>query len=205
MTDSQNPIPLIEDKRPKIMGLLPKNAQARVLAGIAILIILVMMFSGRKSAPTKAAPRVSPPAAVMDPNAARIREYQARIEEQTRELALEEAQLAQTKEALGVRPTSPSVGQPGTPKPSYAMAPTDAEAPQKNWIELDREKREYQGLYASNIALSYRPKAPETLPVKESEPERSEISSVSAVYLANHDARAALSSSECCACTDWTR
>ena len=48
MPDSPSGIPQVQDKRPKIAGLLPKNAQTRVLAGVSLLMILVMMFSGRK-------------------------------------------------------------------------------------------------------------------------------------------------------------
>lgn len=154
MPDPQTGIPQVEDKRPKIAGLVPKHARERVLAGLAIVMILVMMFSGRKSAPAKPAAPVAQPAQIpTDPNAARIGEYRSHIEQEMRQLALEEAQLAQTKQTLGVSltPTDGSARMPGTALPmSYAPAP------EKNWIELDREKRAYQGLYASNIALSYR-------------------------------------------------
>jgi type IV secretion system protein VirB10 len=181
MANLENPIPQVQDRRPKIAGLLPKNAQTRVLTGIAILMILVMMFSGRTSPPAKSAPNAAPTPTTMDPNAARIQEYRARIEEQTRQLALEEAQLAQTKQSLGVGPATSSQAGLRPPSPASPMpasyAPAYAGAPEKNWIELDREKRDYQGLYASNIVLSYRT-LPETAAGK-SAPDREEISSFS--------------------------
>jgi len=172
MADSQNPIPQVLDKRPKIAGLLPQNAQTRVLAGVALLMILVMMFSGRKGNPTKAASPASQAPSAIDPNAARIQEYRTHIEDETRQLASEEAELAQAKQALGVRSGSPGPAEPGAAKPVYAMTSADSGKPEKNWIELDREKREYQGLYSSNIALSYRP--PDTMPVKDIQPDHAE-------------------------------
>jgi type IV secretion system protein TrbI len=151
------------------LGLLPQNTQRRVLAGISLLMILVMMFSGRKGAPTKTASSGAGPAqAVIDPSAARIQEYRTRIEQQTRQLAQEEAQLSQTKQALGVAPVSPTPGQ--LPHAVLASMPPEYEpAPARSWIELDREKREYQGLYSSNIVLSYR--RPETTSPEAGAPE----------------------------------
>ena len=165
MADAQDPIPQVRDKRPKIAGLLPQNAQTRVLAGVALLMILVMMFSGRQTSRTKAATPASQAPTALDPNAARIQEYRAHIEDAARQLALEEAQLAQTKQALGVQ-TPPSTAEPRASGPAYATAP------EKNWIELDREKRDYQGLYSSNIALSYRTQ--EAAALKEIPPSRAE-------------------------------
>lgn len=153
MADPQSGIPQIQDKRPKILGLLPKNAQERVLVGIALVMILVMMFSGHKSGPAKPASTTAPAQTAIDPSAPRIREYQARIEEQTRQLALEEAELAQTKQVLGV---GPAVSTSASGAARLPAVPGYIAAPEKSWIELDREKRAYQGLYASNLALSYR-------------------------------------------------
>ena len=42
-----NLVPQVQDKRPKIMGLLPKDAQARVLGGIALVMVVVILFSGQ--------------------------------------------------------------------------------------------------------------------------------------------------------------
>ncbi|PWT96944.1 MAG: hypothetical protein C5B51_32300 [Terriglobia bacterium] len=156
--EEQVPVPQVTDKRPKILGLLPKNAQARVLGGIALLMVLVMTFSGRKAPQKRPENRPATAQATIDPNQARIQEYRARIEDQARQLAIEEAQLAQTKQVLGVRPAGPTGAAPPPASPSSAgllLAERPAQ-PEKNWIELDRQKREYQGLYASNIALTYR-------------------------------------------------
>lgn len=142
-------IPQITDKRPKIARLLPKNAQERVLAGIALVMVLVMVFPSHQK--PKERPAQAAPAPSQEPiSEASIQEYRSRIEEQARELAAEEAQLAQTKQALGVRPVA-SAPVPGGSPGTLPQAPVE-----KSWIAVDKEKREYQGLYASNVALTYR-------------------------------------------------
>jgi type IV secretory pathway VirB10-like protein len=156
MSDIESkPIAEVKDKMPLILGLLPKNAQARVLGAIALVMVLVILFSGRNTPKETGARSTPPAAATIDPNQARIQEYRTRLEEQARQLAAEEAQLHQTKEVLGVREPGPiaRAGRSGAGNaPPYAYR----SEPEKNWIEVDREKREYQGLYASNLALTYR-------------------------------------------------
>src|SRR5215467_12916831 len=103
MTDKTidpNSSPQVHDRRTTPPGILPKNAQACVLTGIAVAMIAVIALSGKN--PT---PRASPPpsSAVVDPNAARIQEYQKRIEEQTRKLQIEQAELERSQEGLGSR------------------------------------------------------------------------------------------------------
>jgi type IV secretion system protein TrbI len=150
MSEPNAGIPQVKDNRPKIAGLLPKNAQARLLGGIALVMVLVILFSGRK--PQGRSPE-RPPVAVTAslPNPERIQEYRARIEDESRQLAAEEAALANTKQPtpLGER-AAPSFGQP------TSLAGEDRRGQEKSWIELDREKREYQGLFAPSVALSYR-------------------------------------------------
>src|SRR5205807_4712584 len=104
-------------------------------------------------------------------------EYRARIEEQARRLAAEQAQLAVTKEAVGFSPsTSGSVPAPYATPVGSAYAPP----PEKTWIELDREKREYQSRFASNVALSYRPEAKTPERVTMPQPEASNPSDLPA-------------------------
>ncbi len=158
-------IPQVEDKRPKIAGLLPKNTQTRVLGGIALLMILVILFSGHNAPKEKAASSSSPGNAVTEPSQVRIQDYRTRIEEQVRRLAAEEAELTKTKAALGAHPGEPVAALPASRAPtygaSYGAAPVTGPEAEKDWIERDRQKREYQALFASNIALSHRRETPE--------------------------------------------
>jgi type IV secretion system protein VirB10 len=154
-------VPQVEDKRPKITGLIPKNAQTRFLGGIALLMIVIFSLLGKN--PPKAPPAPHEPTATpTEASPARIREYRARIEEQQKKLAAEEAQLVQTKQALGLaagqgtglgpRPLSGERTYPNLAAQGYPPYSDQGRSP----IESEKEKREYQSLFASNIALSLR-------------------------------------------------
>src|SRR5262245_43403644 len=159
-------VPQLRDKRFKIPGLLPRNAQHRLLGLIALFMVVIIALSGRN--PPKDHPTSGP--AVIEklvvPNQPRIQEYRKRIEEEARKLAAEEAQLSQAKQAL----------MTGNPQAVGGMATTTVRpgrtggAPNRPYwhdearstLEQDREKREAQSLFASNIALTYRQAAAAT-------------------------------------------
>jgi len=151
--------PQVEDKRFKVPGLLPKNAQARVLTGVALLMIVIIALSGKNT--PKERPSAQPPvAAPVDPNQQRIEDYRKRIEEQAAKLAREEAQLTKTKEALGLAPAG-GIGAGSTPADVHPYAgthpgypPYRLEEPDRRGSEIERQKSD--PLKASNIVLTYR-------------------------------------------------
>jgi type IV secretion system protein VirB10 len=153
--ESQTP-PVVQNKTSLPPGVIPRNAQTLVIGGVAVIMALVIGFTGNNTAKEK--PAKMQTISVTDPSQARIQEYRARIEEQARKLTQEQAQLAQIKaSAVGlpegdVAPAERQVYEYSRP-PAYASAEA---VPQKSWIEQDREKRTYESLYTSNIALSFR-------------------------------------------------
>ena len=158
----------VQDKRQKPPGILPRNTQAWVLSGLALLMVAVIALSGKNSPKERSVSTSPQAAAVVDPNAARIQDYQRRIEEQARKLQLEQAELARTRQALGLASNTPAGTSPTTPHsgPTYPPGPYSRAGemrysqtepnPGENSIQMDKKKREYQSLFASNIALSYR-------------------------------------------------
>jgi type IV secretory pathway VirB10-like protein len=160
------PIPPVKDLRTKIEGLLPKNTQARVLGGIALLMVVIIMFSGRKTERKAPKDRTAPVPAAVDANQERIQAYRAQIEEETRKLALEQARLAQAKDALGA-PSSPPIANYGTAASGYPAPGVPVgvhgytpQAAGENALALEPRKRQERSLFASNIALSYRQHPP---------------------------------------------
>jgi type IV secretion system protein VirB10 len=142
--------PAIQDKAPKAPGLLPKNVQSWLLAGLAALMVLIMWLTGGKKppAPTKAppsAPAVLPP---LEVNEAKIVELQKRIEDLQREQIAAQNALAQQSRALGATPET----QPVAPPSAYSN-PTERP---EDAIQAERKKRDYLSLFASNVALSLR-------------------------------------------------
>jgi type IV secretory pathway VirB10-like protein len=152
-------IPQVTDRRRKIEGLLPKNAQARVLGGIALVMVVIIMLSGRNAPKERPTSMPSPTASAVNANQERIQAYKAQIEDQSRKLAAEESQLVQTKQTLGISGTAVTpmdAAQVSRNPPLSAGSGYSREGVAENWVERDRQKREYQGLFASNIALTYR-------------------------------------------------
>jgi len=172
MTDT-GPIsetPQVIDKRGKVPGVLPRNAQAWVLGGVAILMIAVILFSGKNppSGGNPAAPR--PASGLTETSQARIQEYRAQIDEQARRLMNEQEQLQKAKASLGV-PASLVSQMPGTAYPSGsgagACAPYVSQAAPMPGHSDSLEapaNRDRKGLFASNIALSFRRDAAPALP-----------------------------------------
>lgn len=149
--------PQVKDRSARPAGILPKNTQALVIAGIALVMVGAIVFSGGGSPKPKAKPSPATPA-VIGPSQERIEEYRQQLNEQARKLAAQQAQFAQDRQALGV---NPAVGAPGTTSPTgapnYPSAYAQPQQPtEKDSIESDRKKREYASLFASNVALSYR-------------------------------------------------
>ena len=148
--DSSKP-PVVRDKRLIPPGVLPKNMQAYVVCGIAAVMIAVIVFSGG-NAPKARTPKETPAQAAIDPNAARIQEYQKRIEEQTKKLALEQAQLARSQE--GVRAPSPEIQAAARPSPKTYRDEVVDRTPERSQPPSDKNHREDDSLYSSNIALT---------------------------------------------------
>ena len=154
-------VPTIQDKAPKPPGLLPKNVQSWLLAGLAVLMVLIMWLTGGKkpATPSKAAPLAPAVLPPLEVNEAKIIEMQKRIEELQREQSLAQNALAQTR---GLAPT-------GSETPSPQLAPQgNGNPPERpeDAIQAERKKRDYLSLFASNVALSYR-KGPSSTQVRE--------------------------------------
>ena len=154
-TSSAYTPPPVQDKRLAPPGILPKNIQSWVLIGIAVVMIVIIAFSGNPSNKPRPTTQARP---VADPNAERIQEYQKRIEDETRKLQIEQVGLARTQAALGPAIPASQGSLPGTYRGAVPLASAPAEPnPQKESLRMDQEKREYESLFASNVAFSNRP------------------------------------------------
>ena len=167
----------IHDKSPKPPGLLPKNVQSWLLAGLAVLMVVIMWLTGGKkpAAPPRSGPSAPVVQAPLEVNEAKIVELQNRIQELQREQAVAQNALAQQSRAL-----TGSVD----PQPSS----TAGEGPQQqaeDSIREERKKRDYLSLFASNLALSYRknPEATRALePASSASPEAAQLAELSRLF-----------------------
>src|SRR6185369_15406255 len=92
---------VIKDKAPKPAGLVPKNLQAFILVGLALLMVVIMAVTGRRHPvpPTTTAPPLLP--SLVPVNSQRVTDFQKNIEQTQRESAAQvEAALLQQQRQL---------------------------------------------------------------------------------------------------------
>src|SRR5579872_5442483 len=129
----------IQDSRSAPRGVLPRQLQMWLMIGLAVIILLIILFTGHSSPVPRAsaATRTAEPS-LMAPD--RIQTYQ-------RQLAADEARL---RRELAQAPSAPRAPQPPT-------VDTPGESRATDPIAEEQRRREYQSLFADNIALSRRP------------------------------------------------
>ena len=157
-----SPSPVL-DKAPKPPGLLPKNVQSWLLAGLAVLMVVIMWLTGGKKppAPSRAIPAAPAVQAPLEVNEAKIVELQNRIQQLQREQIVAQNALAQQSHILGAGAQDPPAGVSGAANNAPPERAEDA-------IQAERKKRAYLSLFSSNVALTYR-KSPQTVQTHEGE------------------------------------
>jgi type IV secretory pathway VirB10-like protein len=150
-----SPSPIL-DKAPKPPGLFPKNVQSWLLAGLAILMVVIMWLTGGKkpSAPSRAIPAAPAVQAPLEVNEAKIVELQNRIQQLQREQIVAQNALAQQGRLAGAAVEDPPAGASGAASNAPPERAEDA-------IQAEGKKRAYLSLFSSNVALTYR-KTPQT-------------------------------------------
>jgi type IV secretory pathway VirB10-like protein len=147
---NKQPNDAVQNESPKPPGLMPKHVQSWVIIGIAVLMLLIMWLTGGKKAPgatRTAAPVVQPPP-TLEVNEAKILDLQNRIQELQKEQ--QAAIVAQQKHLLGALP-------PDSQPPAHLYAgDAPPPPPPPDPIQVERQRRNYTSLFASNVALSYR-------------------------------------------------
>ena len=181
----------IKDKASKPVGLVPKNLQAFLLVGLALLMVLVMALTGHKRPAPPTNPQTSPEQNILPVNADKVTDFQKTIEQAQRESApqAEEALLQRQRQlaAQGMGSAQPFPSTPyGTsitsaypngayPPGAYATgSPQPAEA-STDPIKDEQKKRAYMSLFSDNVALTYRKelrtpdvnRAPSVLPTQD--------------------------------------
>jgi len=163
--------PTIEDKSPQPPGLVPKNVQSWILAGLAVVMVLIMWLTGGKKppAPSQAGPRTPALPQPLEVNEGKIVELQKRIEELQREQVIAQTALERQNRVNGAEAGASPAESPGRAQLERQEDP----------LESERKKRAYLSLFASNVALSYRKQpasqAQENPSVHESHPDVAQL------------------------------
>src|SRR5258705_7485691 len=125
----------VTDHRPVPRGVVPRRFQTWLMVGLAVGIVLIILFTGERQAPMKQVPTTAAPAA---PNPDRLRDYQERLR------AMEARQALEPQGAPPLASPEPRYEQPTGPPP-------------EDPITTERKRREYDSLFASNVVSSRRP------------------------------------------------
>jgi type IV secretion system protein TrbI len=150
--------PPVQQKSVRPPGNLPPNIQFWLIGGLALVMVLIIAFSGRNAPKERPVTNVPQGLTAIDPNEARIREYRTRLEEQARKLAEEQAQLAQNQQTLG-RSGGAFQGpdaRTSSDVTSQSYRSDAASFGERTSLQSEKEKREYQSLFASNVAVDLR-------------------------------------------------
>ena len=126
----------VTDRRPVPRGVVPRNIQTWLMAGLALGIVAIILLVGQPEAP--AGPTTAS-AVSQAPNPDRVREYQDRL----RALEAQSVREAQAAELAAQMPAS-YYEEPLAPQPEDPIA-------------AERRRRDYESLFAGNVALSRRP------------------------------------------------
>jgi type IV secretion system protein VirB10 len=145
----------IQDKAPKPPGLMPKNIQAWVMLGLAVLMVMIMWLTGGKKSQSvlKSGTPSTKTSAPLEVNQAKIADLQSRIQELQRE---QQAALNQQNKFFGALQADNQ-----TAAPAQVTNPQPGSPPRDDPIQAERKKRAYLSLFSSNVALSYRKDLPE--------------------------------------------
>jgi type IV secretion system protein VirB10 len=139
--------PRVQDRRSTPQGVLPRRIQTWLMAGLAAVILLIILITGR-SAPTPRSSGALPPSPI-PATADRIRNYQRQLEEEQRR----QVQLDQQQAAVDARPSAAT-------KPPVPVSTPDP------GIE-EQKRRELRSLFADNVAFTRRTVAVMTRPASD--------------------------------------
>jgi type IV secretion system protein TrbI len=142
MADTAPETAQVTDHRPRPRGVLPRHAQTWLMVGLAVGMLGIIVFAGRPEPPSRPAPAPSS-AAAQTPDPGRLRDYGDRL---------------RVLDTRARQETLAQASQPSVPPAMYQALPPDPNAiPTPSPLETERERREYESLFATNLVFSRRP------------------------------------------------
>lgn len=140
MSVPENGNTAVVDRRPVPRGVLPKGIQTWLMVGIAGVIVVIILFAGQPQAPARAV-QTDAMAAAASPE--RVRDYQDRLAAINAQLGIQHA------------PARPPMNSPAM-QPAVAEYQSARPAERTDPFAAERQRREYESLFASNVVVSRR-------------------------------------------------
>lgn len=136
MADATPSPPPVVDRTSPPRGVLPKHAQMWLMVGLSVGLLLIILVTGKPAPSQRPAAPTQPASSV--PSTDRVRDYQDRLR------LLDE----RSRQAMA-EPPMPAADPFADPRSNDVAQPQDP-------IETEKKRREYDSLFASNIAVSRR-------------------------------------------------
>lgn len=147
-TSPQSPIPALRDKRVLPEGVVPKQAQGYVVAGLAVLILLAVMFSKNHAKPVPKEAATSPLAVSTDMNQRKIQELEQDLTADQRQT--QQAQKTSSNNATSAANTPNAVGSGTAPA---TQLPPATEPPRDPVADAERELA-FKSRFVSNLVAA---------------------------------------------------
>jgi type IV secretory pathway VirB10-like protein len=150
--NAQAPDSKVRDKRKLPEGVVPKQAQGYVVAGLAVLILMAVMFSKNHPKPAAKGTAPAPLAASTDMNQRKIQELEQDLNADQRE-SQQQAMAQKTMGSNTVAPNgTPATMQPnGTMMPSAQGAPLQQPEPPRDPVADAEKTLAFKARFASNL------------------------------------------------------
>jgi type IV secretory pathway VirB10-like protein len=151
----------VRDKRVLPEGVVPKQAQGYVVAGLAVLILMAVLFSKNHARPVPKETTTTPTAAASDVNQQRIRDLEQDLSADQRQSQQQQAQ-AQKENAAG--PDSGNVSSTQTNSAAPAVQTQPPAQPPRDPIADAEKALAFKARFASNLVgpVEVTPAAPTT-------------------------------------------
>src|SRR6202789_797299 len=146
------PAPALRDKRVLPEGVVPKQAQGYVLAGLAVLILMAVMFSKNHAKPAPKDTSNSPLAVSNEMN-------QKKIQQLEQDLSADERQNAQAKQMAANNAVPGTNAAPAQTVP-LMMPPQAASAPPADPVADAEKELAFKSRFVSNLVTDQTPHIP---------------------------------------------
>jgi hypothetical protein len=144
----------LRDKRVRPEGVVPKQAQAYVVAGLAVLILMAVMFSKNHAKPAPKEMAASPPAASTDMNQRKIQELEQNLSEDQRQSQQEQQARNNNTSALAINANTPNAQTSGGAVPASQLPPPATTEPPRDPIADAEKAMAFKARFASNLVSS---------------------------------------------------
>ena len=145
---AESPNAQLRDKRVIPAGVVPKQAQGYVVAGLAVLILMAVMFSKNHARPTTKETQVSPLTTSTDVNERKIHELEQDLSNDQRQSQLQAvAPRADAASSLAAIPGPTTLAQPGQPM----VQPVQSAEPARDPVADAEKALAFKARFASNL------------------------------------------------------